>query len=589
MKKIFTIFAALACVMSMSAATLYLRGDFNGWGTSNALDANGKCEIELTVGNYGFKIADATWGDANYGSDATISATTNGVQFVSGSNSNCKLKATTEGTYTFTFNANTLTLDVTYPAGEVVEIAPTVVLAGDFNDWNTTANALTNDAENLMATTTINFEVGTYEFKVVEDGAWLGDNQIITRANNSQVFETVNGQTNCSLTADVAGDYTFTWVYKTNTLTVTYPEAGENPGEEPGDDPVVTPDPETGVTYTVTVPVGTKACYIAGEMNSWSFTEMTKIDDTHYTVTLAEATEAMGYKYCSGPGWAYVELTEEDGEVANRTYVANDVVVKWASIYDPANAPTPGESKDITIKAKVPATWTETITAWVWPTGGEGKEVTPTKEGDWYVYTEHCSELNIIFKNGEGWNGDVNQTIDITVTESTCIAITAGTNKATYTIVDCEEEPGDDPIVTPTNAAYVLMGVGGDWETGIAFTRNEANTLEEEYMLLGQVISEGDAVKVVGIVDGVATYYNTVDEASVSHTLSEDYQNIVLAPGIYDFYFKVASQVIYIGASLPSAVDNVTVDGKAVKVIRNGQMYILRDGVMYNAIGQIAE
>ena len=115
-----------------------------------------------------------------------------------------------------------MTLDVTYPAGEVVEIAPTVVLAGGFNDWNTTANALTNDAENLMATTTINFEVGTYEFKVVEDGAWLGDNQIITRANNSQVFETVDGSTNCSLTADVAGEYTFTWVYKTNTLTVTY-------------------------------------------------------------------------------------------------------------------------------------------------------------------------------------------------------------------------------------------------------------------------------------------------------------------------------------------------------------------------------
>ena len=600
MKKIFTIFAALACMMSMSAATLYLRGDFNGWGTSNALDANGKCEIELKVGNYGFKIADATWGAANYGSDATISATTNGVQFVLGSG-NCKLKATTEGTYTFTFNANTLTLDVTYPAGEVVEIAPTVVLAGDFNDWNTTANALTNDAENLMATTTINFEVGTYEFKVVEDGAWLGDNnQIITRANNSQVFETVDGSTNCSLTADVAGEYTFTWVYKTNTLTVTYPEAGENPGEEPGDDPVdpnpgddPVVDPETGVTYNVTVPAGTKACYIAGEMNSWSFTEMTKIDDTHYTVTLAEATEAMGYKYCSGPGWAYVEVTEEDGEVANRTYAANDVVVKWASVYDPANAPTPGEAKDITIKAKVPATWTNTITAWVWATGEPGKELIPTKEGDWYVYTEHCSELNIIFKNGEGWNGDVNQTVDITVSESTCIEITAGASKATYTLVDCEEnpgeEPGDDPIVTPTDAAYVLMGVGGDWETGIAFTRNEANTLEEEYMLLGQVISEGDSVKVVGIVDGVATYYNTVDEASVSHTLSEDYQNIVLAPGTYDFYFKVASQVIYIGASLPSAVDNVTVEGKAVKVIRNGQMYILRDGVMYNAIGQIAE
>ena len=367
-----------------------------------------------------------------------------------------------------------------------------------------------------------------------------------------------------------------------------YDPAGENPGEEPGDDPVVTPDPETGVTYTVTVPAGTKACYIAGEMNSWSFTEMTKIDATHYTVTLAEATEAMGYKYCSGPGWAYVELTEEDGEVANRTYAANDVVVKWASVYDPANAPTPGEAKDITIKAKVPATWTNTITAWVWATGEPGKELIPTKEGDWYVYTEHCSELNIIFKNGEGWNGDAtNQTVDITVTESTCIEITAdGATKATYTVVDCES----GEVIEPAQITYVLMGVGGDWTTGIYLTRN-VTALEEEYVLLNQSIAEGDSVKVVTLTDGIPTAWcGDVDEAStVSYTNDEVHGNIVLIPGIYDFYYKVASNKIYIATSIITAVDNITIEKNAIKVIQDGRMYILRDGVMYNVVGQVVK
>ena len=240
----------------------------------------------------------------------------------------------------------------------------------------------------------------------------------------------------------------------------------------------------SAVTYNVTVPAGTKACYIAGEMNSWSFTEMTKVDDTHYTVTLAEATEAMGYKYCSGPGWAYVELTEEDGEVANRTYAANDIVAKWASIYDPANAPTPGEAKDITIKAKVPATWTETITAWVWATGEPGKAVTPTKDGEWYVYTEHCPELNIIFRNGVDWTTNENQTEDITVSESTCIEITAGTNKATYTIVDCEdnpgEEPGDDPVVDPeTGVTYNVTVPAG---TKACYIAGEMNGWSQQEM-----------------------------------------------------------------------------------------------------------
>ena len=100
----------------------------------------------------------------------------------------------------------------------------------------------------------------------------------------------------------------------------------------------------------------------------------------------------------------------------------------------------PKEEKDITVKAKVPAAWTNTITAWVWPTGGDGQEVVPTKEGDWYVYTHHCAELNIIFKNGEGWNGDANQTVDITgIKENTCLELASdGATKATYTNVDCE-------------------------------------------------------------------------------------------------------------------------------------------------------
>lgn len=119
---------------------------------------------------------------------------------------------------------------------------------------------------------------------------------------------------------------------------------GEEPGEEPGEDP----EPSTGVTYNVTVPVGTNACYIAGEMNAWSHTEMTKVDDTHYTLTVADATTAMKYKYCSGPSWDYVEM-RADGvtDVQDRTYSENDVVEAWKAVYEPAGENP--EPKPITI------------------------------------------------------------------------------------------------------------------------------------------------------------------------------------------------------------------------------------------------
>ena len=240
----------------------------------------------------------------------------------------------------------------------------------------------------------------------------------------------------------------------------------------------------SAVTYNVTVPAGTKACYIAGEMNSWSFTEMTKVDDTHYTLDLPTATEAMKYKYCSGPGWAYVEKDASGNEIGDRTYSAADVVKKWASVYEPSATPEePKEEKDITVKAKVPAAWTKTITAWVWPTGGEGKEVTPTKEGDWYVYTHHCAELNIIFKNGAGWNGDANQTVDMKFSESTCIEIKAGSGKATYTVIDCEggENPGDT-TVTPEPTIGVTYNVTVPAGTNACYIAGELNGWSHQEM-----------------------------------------------------------------------------------------------------------
>ena len=78
------------------------------------------------------------------------------------------------------------------------------------------------------------------------------------------------------------------------------------------------PTPTETLVYTVSVPAGTYACYIAGEMNGWSFTAMTKVNDTQYTLELSNVTKAMKYKYCSGPDWTYVEKTANGEEKQDR-------------------------------------------------------------------------------------------------------------------------------------------------------------------------------------------------------------------------------------------------------------------------------
>ena len=99
---------------------------------------------------------------------------------------------------------------------------------------------------------------------------------------------------------------------------------------------------EPQYTLNVTVPAGTKACYVAGSMNGWSQQEMKKVTETTYTLSFAAGSMAeIEYKYCSGPGWDYVEVKEDGTDTANRKLAfadspVNNEVAKWKAIYDPS-------------------------------------------------------------------------------------------------------------------------------------------------------------------------------------------------------------------------------------------------------------
>lgn len=96
------------------------------------------------------------------------------------------------------------------------------------------------------------------------------------------------------------------------------------------------------VTFTVTVPGGTRACYIAGDFNGWdagNAIEMTPIGMDIFTLTLNDVTEAdvaKGYKYLCGQDWAYVEKGPSGEELSNRTAISEmDVVASWAKWHNP--------------------------------------------------------------------------------------------------------------------------------------------------------------------------------------------------------------------------------------------------------------
>lgn len=101
------------------------------------------------------------------------------------------------------------------------DLLPQVVVQG-VNNWDGTDRMTVAD-DYLSASITLPLIAKKYDLKLTIDGTWKGhkDENHITRAENSSVFKNDDG--NGSITADIAGDYVFTYTYASQTLTVTYP------------------------------------------------------------------------------------------------------------------------------------------------------------------------------------------------------------------------------------------------------------------------------------------------------------------------------------------------------------------------------
>jgi len=183
-------------------------------------------------------------------------------------------------------------------------------IIGSFNGWTDGVACNDIDMETFEYIFRINDkEGGEFKFRATTDTDWSNQIQLLDKDGNWQDNPNVILGTETTISLDYAeGRYT---------------KCG--PAKE-----------LTTLTYNVTVPAGTHTCYLVGDMNGWAFTnEMTKVDDTHFTITLNEVHDGMGYKYCCGPDWKYEEKTATGEGVGNRAYNENDLVEAWAEVYVP--------------------------------------------------------------------------------------------------------------------------------------------------------------------------------------------------------------------------------------------------------------
>lgn len=99
----------------------------------------------------------------------------------------------------------------------------TVEAKGEWDGW-TDALEFVPDGSGLTATATKHFDAGNYDFKLIVDGNWLSNANAFHRFWTSASGITSNNDENMQLQADADGDYVFTWTYATNAIAITFPE-----------------------------------------------------------------------------------------------------------------------------------------------------------------------------------------------------------------------------------------------------------------------------------------------------------------------------------------------------------------------------
>ena len=277
-----------------------------------------------------------------------------------GYDDNCQIVADIAGDYTFTWNLTDKKLTVTYPALPKHQVTATVNPA-ETGEVTGTGEYEQGSEATLVATPAAgyafkNWTVGgteksteaTYTFTVNEPISLVANfiPEVTHEVTVSYICNSnpipghaattlaVGVTTPSTITAPAITHYTFDgWTLGTGVQAV---DANANPiqitTKAEGEYTLTANYTKIELTYTVTVPEGTEKCYIAGDMNSWSFQEMTPTANANeFTITIDGATTAHKYKYTCGEGWAYVEKKADGSDLdADRTYNANDVVAKWA-------------------------------------------------------------------------------------------------------------------------------------------------------------------------------------------------------------------------------------------------------------------
>lgn len=574
MRKILSIVMAALLSVSMNAVTYTVAGSSailfgSEWSPSNADNdmslVSGtsyelvKQGVVLPAGEIAFKVCeDHAW---------TVSYPSQDYKFTIAESGNYNV------TITFDSSSKAISANAT-KVGDAV-VLPTVVMHGNFNGGNWGDTQVFAAAEdNLSASLAVTLAAGNYQFGMKINGSWIANGVAFTAENNSAVV--TSGTGDLSLAATIAGEYIFTWTFATNTLSIAFPE-----GEE-----VDLPDyylvgtmtnnwspdaaiPFVGDSLIVNWEPGVYQFKLFLADKSWG--NMLGIDDvdTDCSSDGIENGDNDNIKISLGAEATVKFLVTSEGKICITGIVGGEVpVTSYTVLGDPDLFGVNWDlnSEEYTM-VENDGVWTCTIDS-VNLLGNHDYKYKMVGDHSWDV-AQYPQEGDYILR-----------------------VEADGAYKVEFTLVP--GEVGGSAVATllggvepqPSRDGFYLVGSLTEWECLDAYKFVANDGAEGEYVL-STTLAVGDMLKVVGLNGADWTWYP--DGQGNDYIVDEDHA------GEVDVYFRPEGNAdwsdfggfIYIAAQIGSGVANTTTEVKAVKFIRNGQLFIRVNGTEHTVTGVV--
>lgn len=409
-----------------------------------------------------------------------------------------------------------------------------------------------------------NKPAGTWSLYVVEPVITVGAapefaTTTVGETSNATVTYTLENADNAEAT--IEGEGFSIAEQSVGSVTITF--APEAEGEYTGTLTITSGDVKetVAVKATAVAPEAPKVPEIL-HVSAAEFAEIMEGETTSVTVTyeLVNAEEATAT--VEGEGFAITaqetgSVTIEFAPTAAGEYTGKLIIAAGEVVKEVALAATAKKAPVIVTISFVNPEWTAAnLYAW----GAEGLPSTwpglPMTKGENGKFTYDLTipengEYNFIINNGNGV-----QSVDMPgVTESTCYILGAKVDTKYQLAVseNCEYAVAPEPDPIDPYAAIRGLGEGTEEEAWseakqIKLDINEDAT-EEEWFIKDLVIAEGKAFKVVYVNAKSETAWYGAGAVEANEDLGkfgEGEDNITLAAGKYDIYFKVATGTMWI-------------------------------------------